>query len=289
MGEDQWFVERSSKEEYKWTKDPRGLWVDRKGRMVVPPGEMRTEVMEACHDSVFSRHFGRAKTEGLIGRMFYWPYMSQEIQKYVSDCDTCQRVKPNNRAPHGGLQPLPVAEGKWLDITVDMITELPCTIKGYDAILVFVDRLTKMVHFVPCKKTLDSKGFCQLFMENIVRLHGWPKRVVSDRGSIFTSHFTSAVAELQGWFRIHSSAYHPQSDGQTERVNRVLEDVLRSFVSTRQLEWRNFLPMAEFAVNNAVHPATHSSPFLLNYGVNPRHPEIAKIGGTSGRIHSSTD
>jgi hypothetical protein len=277
MGEDQWFVEHSSKEEYKWTKDPRGLWVDPKGRMVVPPGEMRTEVMEACHDSVFSGHFGRAKTEGLIGRMFYWPYMSQEIQKYVSDCDTCQRVKPNNRAPQGGLQPLPVAEGKWLDITVDMITELPCTIEGYDAILVFVDRLTKMVHFVPCKKTLDSKGFCQLFMENIVRLHGWPKRVVSDRGSIFTSHFTSAVAELQGWFRRHSSAYHPQSDGQTERVNRVLEDVLRSFVSTRQLEWRNFLPMAEFAVNNAIHPATHSSPFLLNYGVNPRHPEIAKL------------
>jgi hypothetical protein len=275
--EDPWFVENSSKEEYKWTKDQRGLWLDLKGRMVIPPGEMRTEVMEACHDSVFSGHFGRAKTEGMIARIFYWPYMSQEIQRYVSDCDTCQRVKPNNRAPQGGLQPLPVAEGKWSDITVDMITELPCTEDGYDAILVFVDRMTKMVHFVPCKKTLDSKGFCQLFMENIVRLHGWPKRVVSDRGSIFTSHFTAAVAELQGWFRRHSSAYHPQSDGQTERVNRVLEDVLRSFVSTRQTEWRNFLPMAEFAVNNAVHPATHSTPFLLNYGVNPRHPEIAKL------------
>jgi hypothetical protein len=108
MGEDQWFVEHSSKEEYKWTKDPRGLWVDPKGRVVVPPGEMRTEVMEACHDSVFSGHFGRAKTENLIGRMFYWPYMSREIQKYVSDCGTCQRVKPNSRAPQGGLQPLPV-------------------------------------------------------------------------------------------------------------------------------------------------------------------------------------
>jgi hypothetical protein len=181
----------------------------------IPPGPMRTKVMGACHDSVFSGHFGRAKTEGLISRMFYWPYMAAEIQKYVAECDTCQRVKANNRAPQGGLQPLPVAEGKWLDISVDMITELPGTEEGYDAIMVFVDRLTKMVHFVPCKKTLDSKGFCQMFMDHIVRLHGWPKRVVSDRGSIFTSHFTAAVAELQGWFRRHSSAYHPQSDGQT--------------------------------------------------------------------------
>jgi transposase InsO family protein len=274
---DQWFVENAAKTEYKWVQDARGLWVDSSGKLVIPPGPMRTEVMEACHDSVFSGHFGRAKTEGLISRMFYWPYMAADIQKYVAECDTCQRVKANNRAPQGGLQPLPVAEGKWLDISVDMITELPCTEEGYDAIMVFVDRLTKMVHFVPCKKTLDSKGFCQMFMDHIVRLHGWPKRVVSDRGSIFTSHFTAAVAELQGWFRRHSSAYHPQSDGQTERVNRVLEDVLRSFVSTRQREWKDFLAMAEFAVNNSVHPAIHTTPFLLNYGVNPRHPEIAKL------------
>jgi hypothetical protein len=170
-----------------------------------------------------------------------------------------------------------VAEGKWLDITVDMITELPCTVDGYDAVIVFVDRMTKMVHFVPCKKTLDSQGFCQLFMDNIVRLHGWPKRVVSDRGSIFTSHFTAAVAELQGWFRRHSSAYHPQSDGQTERLNRVLEDVLRSFVSTRQTKWKNFLAMAEFAVNNSIHPAIQTTPFLLNYGVNPRHPDMLEL------------
>jgi hypothetical protein len=194
---DQWFVENAAKTEYKWVQDARGLWVDSSGKLVIPPGPMRTEVMEACHDSVFSGHFGRAKTEGLISRMFYWPYMAADIQKYVAECDTCQRVKANNRAPQGGLQPLPVAEGKWIDISMDMITELPCTEEGYDAIMVFVDRLTKMVHFVPCKKTLDSKGFCQMFMDHIVRLHGWPKRVVSDRGSIFTSHFTASVAELR--------------------------------------------------------------------------------------------
>jgi transposase InsO family protein len=277
LADSDWFRTEAAKDQNKWTQDHHHLWRDPKGRLVIPPGDMRNEVMEACHDSVFSGHFGRAKTEGLVSRLFYWPCMAQDIQKYVSECDTCQRVKANNRAPQGGLQPLPVAEGKWLDITVDMITELPCTVDGYDAVIVFVDRMTKMVHFVPCKKTLDSQGFCQLFMDNIVRLHGWPRRVVYDRGSIFTSHFTAAVAELQGWFRRHSSAYHSQSDGQTERLNRVMEDVSRSFVSTRQTEWKNFLAMAEFAVNNSVHPAIQTTPFLLNYGVNPMHPDIAKL------------
>jgi hypothetical protein len=201
--------------------------------------------------------------------MFYWPYMDKEIQDYIKSCDVCARVKPTNRAPVGALQPLPVPEGKWTDITVDMITDLPRTPEGYDAILVFVDRFTKMAHFVPCNKTLDSPGFCKLFLQHLVRLHGWPKRMVSDRGSIFTSHFTTAVAHLQGWFKQHSSAYHPQTDGQTERVNRTLEDVVRSFVSIRQREWAQHLPMAEFAINNSTHPAINTTPFLLTYGVNP--------------------
>jgi len=227
---------RDNKGQAEWLQDDRGLWRNGFGKLVVPPGILRDQVLIACHDSVFSGHFGRAKTHSLVNRMFYWPYLSKEVQEYVSSCDICERVKPNTKAKLGGLRPLDVPDRKWSDVTVDMITALPVTSDGYDAILVFVDRLTKMTHFVPCKKTLDSPGFCQLFMQHVVRLHGWPRRLVSDRGSIFTSHFTATVAHIQGWLKSHSSAYHPESDGQTERMNRVLEDVLRSYVSTRQTE-----------------------------------------------------
>jgi len=186
----------SAKKDYNWHQDDDGLWRTSKGKLVVLPGPLRIEVLEACHDSVYSGHFGRFKTENLIKRMFDWPYLSKEVQKYVKSCDICERVKATNKSPLGGLLPLPVPSGKWTDVTVDMITDLPPSAEGYDAILVFVDRLTKMTHFVPCHKTLDSPGFCQLLMANVCRLHGWPRRLVSDRGSIFLSHFTNAVASL---------------------------------------------------------------------------------------------
>jgi len=275
--EDAWYLTESAKREYKWHQDKDGLWRTSKGKLVILPGPLRIEVLEACHDSVYSGHFGRLKTENLISRMFYWPYLSQDTLKYVKSCDICERVKATNKAPLGGLQPLPVPSGKWSDVTVDMITDLPPSAEGYDAILVFVDRLTKMTHFVPTHKTLDSVGFCQLLMANVCRLHGWPRRLVSDRGSIFLSHFTNAVAYIQGFCKDHSSAFHPESDGQTERMNRVLEEVLRSFCSCRQSTWAQHLPMAEFAINNSVNEATHTTPFLLNYGVNPRHPDIMKL------------
>jgi IS30 family transposase len=158
-----------------------------------------------------------------------------------------------------------------------MITGLPMTARGYNAIIVFVDRLTKMVHLCPTTEKLTSKQFAEMFLTNVIRLHGCPESVVSDTGSIFTSKFEKEFLKGISCAPHFSSAYHPQSDGQTERANQVLEQVLRSYVALDHLEWDTFLPMTKFAMNNAPNKATGQTPFILNYGVNPRHPEITKL------------
>jgi IS30 family transposase len=212
--------------------------------------------MEASHDSVFSGHFGPTRTINLVKRLFFWPEMVQHIRLYVDKCNICQRTKHSNQKPFGALKPLPVPIGKWTNVTVDMITGLPMTARGYNAIIVFVDRLTKMVHIVPTTDTLTSRGFAEMFLTNIIRLHGCPDSVVSDRGSIFHSKFEQEFLKGINCEPHYSSAYHPQSDGQTERANQVLEQVLRSYVSLDHSDWDTFLPMAEFAMNNAPNEAT---------------------------------
>jgi len=239
--------------------------------------EIRARAILACHDLVFSGHFGRTRTTHLVERVFTWPDSSKDIADYCKSRLVCQGVKAANHKPYGRLKPLHSLEHKWSDVTVDMIVHLPETLRGFTAILVFVDRLTKMVHIVPTKDELDSIGFCELFIEHVIRLHGVPKRLVSDRGSIFASKFTQAFTSGIDCIQNFSTAYHPQSDGQTERANRVIEDVLRCYVDTNQKNWDTLLPMVEFAMNNAPSDITGQTPFVLNYGVNPRHPAITKL------------
>jgi hypothetical protein len=252
--------------------------------------------MQACHDSIFSGHFGTRKTQHLLERLFYWPSITKDVKLYVRTCDTCARVKASTQKPTGPLRPLEVPEGKWTHITVDMVTELPTSPSGHDAILVFVDRFTKMTHLVPTTTTLTAPKFVELLEQHIFRLHGWPKLITTDRGSVFCAQFSRAFLELNGMLAAVSSAYHPQTDGQTERMNRVMEDVLRAYVGHKQEEWERHLPMVEFAINNSVADGTNTSPFLLNYGVNPRHPELAKLvelkvrhGTTAGGARAQRD
>jgi hypothetical protein len=260
-----------------WLQDSNGLWTTQEGQLIIPTTDLRRLAIEACHDSVFSGHFGPARTKNLISRLFYWPDMAADITKYCEACNVCQRNKHSNQKPFGQLRPLPVPKGKWSNVSVDMITGLPKTARGYNAIIVFVDRLTKMVHICPTTENLTSKEFAEMFIQNVIRLHGCPESVVSDRGSIFTSKFEKAFLKGIQCTPAFSSAYHPQSDGQTERANQVLEQVLRSYASLDHAEWDTFLPMAEFAMNNAPNDATKQTPFILNYGVNPRHPDITKL------------
>ena len=272
---DQFFQE--GKKTQGWYQDQTGLWRTPSGALVVPTKELHKKVMQACHDSVFSGHRGKTKTLNLCQRLFYWPDMAKHIDHYIKSCPVCQSVKPPNARPFGSIRPLEVPYGKWTDVTVDMVTDLPVTPKGHDSILVFVDRLTKMCHLVPTTKTMSSEEFIRLFVDNVIKHHGAPINLISDRGSTFASKFTHTATSLMDVLQHHSTAYHPQTDGQTERMNSIMEDILRCYVATKQTEWDIHLPMAEFAINNTPSESTGQTPFILNYGVNPRHPAIAEL------------
>lgn len=222
------------------------------------------------------------KTLQHIKQRFYWPNMQLDVQKYIGECHACQVNKPRNLKPAGLLQPLPIPERPWSSISTDFVTGLPRTAKGYEQIAVFVCRLTKMVHFVPCFASDDSAEVAQLFVEHIFKLHGMPKEIVSDRDPKFTAAFWQEVMRLLGTRLAMSTAAHPQTDGQTERLNRVMEEMLRHYVRPAGMEdWDKHLPLLEFAYNNAWQESTQCSPFQLYTGMQPLTP-----GSTSTQRNS---
>ena len=173
----------------------------------------------------------------------------------------------------GLLQPLPIPERPWSSVSLDFITDLPRTNAGFDAILVVVDRLTKMAHFIPTVTTVDAPGTAELMLREVVRLHGLPQTLVSDRDPRFVSLFWETLFKLMGTKLALSTPYHPQTDGQTERMNRTLEEMLRAYVNGAGDDWDRKLGMAEFHYNNSLHSSTRETPFLLNYGQHPYSPE----------------
>ncbi|XP_011270565.1 hypothetical protein CAOG_08903 [Capsaspora owczarzaki ATCC 30864] len=214
-------------------------------------------------------HFGIRKTIELVQRDYYWPKMHDTIQHYVESCETCIRSKTSSHKPYGLLKPLPIAEHPWKSISMDFITQLPPS-NSFDAICVVVDRLTKMAHFMPCTTRINALGTADLLIRRVFLYHGLPDDIVSDRGSVFVSHlwnhlFTSLNTKIN-----LSTAYHPQSDGQTEAINRILEQYLRCFISAGQDNWSDLLHLAEFAYNSSAQSSTGVSPFHANFGFNPR-------------------
>ena len=225
-----------------------GLW--RHGDQYVVPTALVQECLHDHHDTPMYGHGGVRKTEVAIMRKFWWPTIHADVAEYVQACDACQKNKSTNQKPIGLLQPLQTPEESWESISMDLITQLPVSKSGHDAIVVFVDRLSKMVHFAPTITEVTAEGIAKLIMRNVVRLHGVPREIVSDRDTRFTAKFMRKLCELLGIKQSMSTAFHPQSDGQTERANRVLEDMLRHYVSPAQDDWDEHLSMAEFAVNN---------------------------------------
>ena len=146
----------------------------------------------------------------------------------MAECDVCQRVKAEHLKPAGTLQPLPIPSWNWEEISMDFITGLPKTSGGYNSIWVIVDRLTKSAHFLPVKTSYTIEKYAELYLTKVVCLHGVPKSIVSDRGPQFTAQFWEALYDAVGTKLLHSTAYHPQTGGQTERVNQILEDMLRA-------------------------------------------------------------
>ncbi|KAJ9509119.1 hypothetical protein QJQ45_001603 [Haematococcus lacustris] len=246
--------------------DEHGLYHTKDKKQIVVPDcpELRARILLEMHDAQFAGHVGITKTLERISRVFWWPRMRSEVRHYVANCDACQRNKSVNTKPGGLLMPLAIPYDRWESITMDLITKLPTGDHGYDAIAVFVDRLSKMVHFVPCKESMNAKGFARLFIDNVFKHHGVPREIISDRGSHFTNQFWSSILKLLGVKECKSSAYHPESDGQTERYNRTLEEMMRHYISPAQHDWPLHLALAEFAVNNSWQESIQSTPFLLN-------------------------
>jgi len=200
----------------------------------------------------------------------------------VEGCETCQRNKNHTEQPAGKLMPNSIPEKPWTHISADFITKLPIA-QGYNSILVVVDRLTKMVYFIPTTEKTLAEGLARLFKDNVWKLHGLPKSIVSDRGPQFT---TGIMWELNRMLEIKSKlsmAFHPQTNGQTERVNQELEQYLRMFIDHRQEQWPDWLGTAEFAYNNKTHSSTKVSPFKANYGQDSRMGfEIRRKGKYEG-------
>jgi len=242
----------------------------KEGKVYVPRDEkLRVEIIRLHHDTPIGGHEGQWKTVELVTRNFWWPGITKEVKKYMEGCDACQRNKNRTEQPAGKLMPNSIPEKPWTHISADFITKLPLA-QGYDSILVVVDRLTKMVHFIPTTEKTSAEGLARLFRDNVWKLHGLSESIISDRGPQFAA---GLMKELNGMLGIKSklsTAFHPQTDGQTERVNQELEQYLRMFIDHRQEQWPEWLGTAEFAYNNKAHLSIKTSPFKANYGQDPR-------------------
>jgi transposase InsO family protein len=205
---------------------------------------------------------------GLLNGRYYWKTMRKWVDRYVQSCAECQRSRKNRHPSFGVLRPLPVQEKPWEDISIDFVTGLP-ECEGYDAIWVVVDRWSKMRHFIPCRTTVDARGVAEMFLREVVRLHGLPKMIISDRGPQFAAMFWKRLCEQLGVDRWLSMTFHRQTDGQTERMNASMEQFLRIFTSYQQDDWVQWLPLAECAANNGTSETTKCSAFFAVRGVDP--------------------
>ena len=231
---------------------------------------LREELIREAHDQC--GHLGAGKTYDHLAKQFYWPKMRIHVLDYVRGCKACQRNKAATSKPYGKLRPLQIPTSRWEFVSMDWIINLPKSRSGYDAILVVLDSYSKRAHFIPTKTTATAANSAQLFFEYVYKHHGMPQKIVTDRDSKVTSDFWRVLFNLLGTNLAMSTPYHPQTDGATERCNRVIGDMLRWYTENGAKDWETFLPAAEFAYNNTIHAATGYTPFMLDTGRNPHDP-----------------
>lgn len=251
-----------------------GLLIFRGVRIYVPNYEsLRTRLLHEAHDATISGHLGREKTYERLARWFYWPQMRKSVLKYVATCDTCQRNKAEHQRPAGLLQPLPIPPHKFHTYSLDFITQLAKTHPTQkDALLVIQDSFSKLLTLIPCKGSATAEEVAKMMYDRLFSRFGIPQALVSDRDSKFTSAFWQTIADHLGTKLKMSTARHPQTDGQTEKANQTVEDMVRAYVSHHYRDWDAHLGSLEFAYNDAVHASTGFTPFWLTYGAHPPTP-----------------
>ncbi|KAI3775993.1 hypothetical protein L1987_45753 [Smallanthus sonchifolius] len=249
-------------------------------RIWVPSNSnLRRLIMDEAHKSRYSIHPGSDKMYKDLKELYWWPNMKGDIATYVSKCLTFSKVKAEHQKPSGLLQQPEIPQWKWEQISMDFITKLPKTSSGYDTIWVIFDRLTKSSHFLPIKETDKTEKLAKLYIKEIVARHGVPISIISDRDSRFVSRIWKSLQEAMGSRLDMSTAYHPQTDGQSERTIQTLEDMLRACVIDFGGNWDTHLPLAEFSYNNSYHTSIKAAPFEALYGRKCRSPLCwAKVG-----------
>jgi hypothetical protein len=247
------------------------IWIGK--HLVVPiDPEVKKIILDEAHKSKFSIHPDSTKMYQDLKQNFWWSNMKVDIAKYVAECDACHRMKASHLKSVGILQPLSIPMWKWDDITMDFIVGLPLTARKKDSIWVIVDRLTKAAHFIAVHATYSVQQYAELYMDQIVRLRGIQKTIIFDRGTQFVALFWEQLHECLGTKLIRSSSYHPQTDGQTERINQILEDMLRANILHFDNNWDKCLSLAEITYNNSYQGSLKMAPFDALYGRRCRTP-----------------
>jgi hypothetical protein len=263
-----------------------GLVYSPAGLLYIPQDEtLRTTLMREVHDAPTGGHLGREKTYRRLTARVYWRGVYQDVADYVRSCVSCAQNKASHLNASDLLHPLPIPARRWETITMDFVGPLPKTSAGHDFLLVVVDKFSKTVHLIVCTQEVTASEVAQLVYDQVVRLHGFPENIVSDRDSRFTSNFWTALWKLAGTELAMSTSYHPQTDGQTENVNRAVQDILRAYTKDNRRDWDRHLTAVEIAINSSRHASTGYTPHFLNYNQEMRLPFGIALKETMGTVN----
>ena len=246
-----------------------------KTRLYVPPNKdntLYTSIIKEVYTSLPGGHAGRSSTYDRLSRWYYWPRMTDMVARFIRSCNICKRSKSYREGKQGLLQPLPIPDRYWTDISINFITPPPVSLRygrKYQHIMVVVDCLSKKKKFVPLN-SLEVEAVVQAFIKWIWREESYPRTITSDRGTQFTSHFWRRICQRINTKPKLSTSFHPETDGQTESANAALKQYLRAYVNYEQDNWVDFLPIAKLEANSDRNDSSDIAPFLAIKGYHPR-------------------
>ncbi|KAH3677175.1 hypothetical protein WICMUC_001756 [Wickerhamomyces mucosus] len=242
-------------------------------RIVVPNYQnLRNRLISNVHDLPSGSHFSYLRAYEILHRQFYWHKMLRSIKKYVNSCIICQKSKPSTQLTQGLIKPLPIPAGRFQEVTLDFLTGIPRSTNGSDTILVIVDRFSKRAKMIACKKTITGQETAELFIRHYFTNYGIPRKIVSDKDVRFMGSFWKTIWTSLGTSLLFTTTAHPQTDGQSERMMRILNQSLRAVCHNNLVNWEKLLPAVEFAYNSTVQASTKKAPFEIDDGLIPDAP-----------------